>query len=312
MQMKKILFLGLGSKKDPGFEGIKLDYIHPPDFGLLVNDTYSKFMNDRGITVVERFVESCHGCYDIMDSYSKQMQSLVEEGNRVVAILEGGLLFALPSLQSSQTTFPIISYPLDLVSYQSFIVPSGHAAVATVGVDRKGHSQRIKALKLAEKILNLEVEEANIIRDDSNMLKEKLREMGIKADYHGLGLDRQLSLEYSHYPHGRGYSISPITKPTGFLIRADSNENLNDWVYLRKTHHRHHLKMYSTECYDHVPFEEAQVRGLENLAVFATKIISLQKPELREKLKEIAKKKHESYEERNLIEEVNRLQNQNL
>jgi hypothetical protein len=50
--------------------------------------------------------------------------------------------------------------------------------------------------------------------------------------------------------------------------------------------------------------EMLQVRGAENLAIYAAKIISLQRPELIPKLKEIAQKKRASYEHRDLIKEL--------
>ncbi len=275
--MKKILFLGKGSEKDPD------------------NFPYFKeSMEDMGITVIDRVVESCHGCPDLMSLYSSQLQSLVENGDRVVGILEGGLLFALPSIQASQTTFPIISYPRDIVAYQAFVVPSGHAAIATVGIDnpiRRESNQAKKALGLAEMILKLERDEVNIINDASEgKLSAHLDALGIKSCY-GKGGDSQLSLAYG--PGG----ISKIN-PKSFLIRACDYESLFLWDYLKRSEGEHHEKNYNIS-------PTAEVRGLENLAIFAAKIISLQRPDVREKIKKIAIDKRNSYKERNLLEELN-------
>lgn len=129
---KKILFLGQGSASDPGFESVEIE-----------GQPYKDFMQEKGITVIPEVIESCHGCYDLMTKYSKDLQTLTEK-NRVVAVLQGGLLFGLPSIQATQTTFPIISVPTDSVAYTSFMVPSGHAAIATVGVEKKTKASKEK------------------------------------------------------------------------------------------------------------------------------------------------------------------------
>ena len=46
-----------------------------------------------------------------------------------------------------------------------------------------------------------------------------------------------------------------------------------------------------------------QVRGDKNLVTFAAKILSLQRPDIREKIKEVGRKKRETYEKRDLISE---------
>ena len=96
--MEKILFLGKASKVDKGFQDLKIGDL-----------SYKDYMEERGITVLEDVIESCHGCPDLMTKYSQHLQSLVEEGHKVVGVLEGGLYFALPSIQAVQTTFPIFS-----------------------------------------------------------------------------------------------------------------------------------------------------------------------------------------------------------
>ncbi len=280
--MKKILFLGKGSKKDPDFRRAC----------ILGDFRMASDLENKGITVIDKVIESCHGCPDLMSSYSSQLQHLVEDGNRVVGVLSGGLLFALPSIQASQTTFPIISYPLDFVAYQAFIVPSGHAAIATVGVDKfmgAKHNQARKALDLAEMILGLERDEVNIISDTSEgKLSDRLKELSIKSCY-GKGDDFQLSLAY-------GDDGIEKVNPRSFLVRAWDYEYLNSWVYLEKSEGKHHEEKYNIA-------PTVQVRGLENLAIFAAKIISLQRPEIRNNIRNIARDKRNSYERRDLLKE---------
>ena len=127
--MKKILFLVQASKADPGFEDVPID-----------GKSYKEYLQEKGITLLDSVIESCHGCPDLVADYSKQLQGLAEEGHRIVEVAQGGLYFALPSIQATQVTFPIISVPLDFVAYQGFLLPSGHAAIATVGVERKINS----------------------------------------------------------------------------------------------------------------------------------------------------------------------------
>ena len=268
----KILFLGSGSEKDPGFDDISIEGI-----------PYKQFMKQRGINVVDRVIESCHGCLDRMSEYSREMQCLAENGHRVVAGLQGGLLFGLPPIQATQTTFPIISFPLDFVSYSAFMVPSGHAAIASVGVERKGEqNQREKGLKLAERILNLDGTIVNIFNDIGNgKLTEELHRFGINtADYNYN--KNQLAVAYCDKLNG------VRSNPNGFLLWADSDESISDWEYLKRSELRHHQGEYNQ-----IP--SAQVRGVPNLLMMVAKVLSLQQPHLIEQIKEIARKKHDSY-----------------
>lgn len=279
----KILFLGQGSPNDPGFKDVFVE-----------GKPFRDYMSSRGIKVLDGVVESCHGCYDLMTKYSQQLQEMAERGDRVVGVLQGGKLFGLPSIQATQTTFPIISVPLDLVAYASSMVPSGHAAIATVGVDPgRTDREKAKALKLAERILNLDRDEVNIICSDKTneeKLAEKLYSLfGIRNV--GTYINPALSLVYG--------TLDEMKKVPhdSFVVRADSDENLKNWEYLSRAQHRHHLADWNEVL-------ACQVRGLDNSVMFAAKIFSLQKPELREKLEEIARKKRTNYSERDLLKEV--------
>ena len=175
--MRKILFTATGSPNDPGFGNVRINDV-----------SYKDFMKQRGIEVFDGYVESCHGCPDLMSQYSRDLQGIVEGGDRVMAVLQGGLLFGLPSIQATQTTFPIISVPLDYVAYTSFVVPSGHAAIATVGVERIiegdefGIMQRTKLLRLAERVLDLDSDRVNVFTsypEADEKIRKKLVSLGI-------------------------------------------------------------------------------------------------------------------------------------
>jgi phosphoribosylcarboxyaminoimidazole (NCAIR) mutase len=270
--MKKILFLGAGSKNDPSFENVPR----------------IKYMERHGITITKPMViESCHGCPDLMTRYSRQMQDLIDEGNRVVGVLEGGLYFGLPSIQATEVTFPIISCPLDFVSYQAFMVPSGNATIATVGIERKlvkdeyKDVQRGKALHVAEKILNLEEDTVDVCtEEDSTDLAKRLKQFGI-----GISGKSKLVLTSSTKPldvEGDYVQIwsNPILSASGVDIIKDSEEMLS--------------KAYST----------LQVRSEQDLAIYAAKILSLRRPDIKEKITGMRLEKRKSYEERNLTQEL--------
>ncbi|MDP7141186.1 MAG: hypothetical protein QF362_01710 [Candidatus Woesearchaeota archaeon] len=287
--MKRILFLGAGSGKDPGFDDVIIGDEKPVP--------YKYFMEDKGITVIDNIVESCHGCPDIMSHYSEQMQDLVEEGCQVVAVLQGGLYFALPSIQATQVTYPIISVPLDTIAFQGFIVPSGHAAIASVGIEEKvdgtlEQEQRAKALIVAERFLNLPNSDVQVVGNPEYLdeLCTELEDLDINAlkesDSAGLVL-----------MYGTHNGVYDNINPNQVLIRADNDDTIPYLLYLKAAEERHKSKEFNI-----VP--TVQVKGLKNLAIYAAKIISLQRPELRENLERIADKKYGTYQERNLIDEI--------
>lgn len=286
----KILFLGSGSVKDPGFDGVEIGRM-----------PYHEYMHNLGIKVVDQVIESCHGCRDRMDDYSKQMQDFVEEGNRVVTVLEGGLTFGLPSLQaagrvgtadraSTQTTFPVVSIPMDKVSYHAFMLPSGHSVIGSVGLsDFRGEdeyenskdTQKSKALEFAAGVLSLEKDYVVITHDDSEGKLEKAlsTEFGIEVRT-GKGESGTLSISY-------GIRIGEVPKD-GLLVRANSDANVNDWNYPKKAEKRQHDGRTN-------PCPTVEVHGATNLAVYAAKILSLQNLELIDRIKKIAMDKLLSY-----------------
>lgn len=269
--MKKILFLGAGSKSDPPFE----------------SSHYIEYLEDCGITITRpTVIESCHGCPDLMTKYSRQMQDLTDKGNRVVGVLAGGLCFALPNIQSTQVTYPIISCPLDFVSYQSFMTPSGNATMATVGIEGKTsndeyeNSQRINALDVAEKILNLEEDTVTIRGFKSKGLIKRLDDFGIgTSDYGKLVLaysDEPFRIEKDRFqiwadPLLNAYKADTIVKSERILSQADST---------------------------------VQVRSDQDLAIYAAKILSLRNPGIKRKITAMGLEKRKSYEERDLIAEL--------
>lgn len=275
--MSKILFLGKGSEKDPSFE---------PCFDR-------NQMKQMGIIVIDEVVESCHGCPDLMGQYSKDLQSLAKKGHRVVAVVEGGMYFALPSIQATQTSFPIISCPLDVVAYQAFIVPSGHAAIATVGIEEKRGKeydsvQRRNAIDIAARILDFEGDSpfgSICSEQDFPALEKQLEVFGIRNSGEG-----KLYLTYRESPAIFTQPKNPIQ------IWANPKSNLSKaglFPYISSSDEA----LMTTE-----PI--LQVHGLNNLAIYAAKILSLTNPEMMEKIEKIGPVKRAGYQARDLLAEL--------
>jgi phosphoribosylcarboxyaminoimidazole (NCAIR) mutase len=278
---KKILFLGAGSKNDPGFVGVTIE-----------GSPYMDYMKDKGITVIDTVLESCHGCPDRMKGYSADLQKMVEEGHRVVAVMQGGVYFALPSIQGKDLTFPVISVPLDFVAYQGFILPSGHAVIAGTCVEHYSDShdvnkfyERRRALKMADKILNFEGNTVAVSGGEANHSTLKLEETLKKYNIE-ISEDSDLLLTLSSSPK--------IIADNQIQIWADTELDSENVETIKKSHGRL-IHQFNT----------IQVHGAKNLAIYAMKILSLQKPELRGTIKKIAEKKLDDYgPERDLRKEV--------
>ena len=280
--MRKILVTGAGSPRDPGYDDVKVG-------GVIDRMPIEPYLKERGIQVIQDLIESCHGCPDLMTKYSAQLQSMVEEGDKVVSVLQGGLLFALPSIQSTQVTFPIISVPLDVTAYTAFMVPSGHAVVGGVGVEIK-HStgyaaeSRNNALLYAANILNLEEEGVALEGNgDLGSVINELNALGIPIDKRS-----KLILTFSGQPP---FQEIDSTHPNIVNIWANSERS-----------HGLYPKPAAMNWLDYN--KSIQVRGAKNLAIYAAKILSLGNPELRGKLLEMGEIKRAGYEERNLEKEL--------
>ncbi len=264
--------VGAGSTKDPGYD-------------IKIGETpFREYMTERGIHVIDPIViESCHGCPDLMGQYSRQLQERVEGGDRVVSVLQGGLLFGLPSLQATQVTFPIISVPLDMVSYTAFMVPSGHAAIAGVGIERKRGdvyetAQRERALKAAANMLNFEGDSVTLVGNgDLEKVATELGNFGIPVSDN---CDLILNFDFGFDWENRAKYQDKI------CLWADSKEDLMSGVYFDRAQARIHTSE-----------DTLQVKGYKNLVIYAAKILSLNRPDLRKMLIDLKKAKRDSYGE---------------
>jgi phosphoribosylcarboxyaminoimidazole (NCAIR) mutase len=274
--MKKVLFLGAGSDKDPGFV------------------IYKSNLNQRGITVTDPVViESCHGCPDRVSEYSQQINTAIGKGHRVVPVLQGGYYFALPSIQATQTNVPIISVPLDFPAYQNFVLPPGNAAIGTVGMERKfnisdkkeyANIQRKKAMTIAENMLNLEhttvaIRGRGVRKTD---VQKELEKFGVVTASNSkviLNLDYQPSMN---------------VKEDEIQIWTDINENFCEGERLVRTE----------KALSNAPNTLQVKKG--NMGYYVAKIMSLQNPEMAQKLAQAQLDKRKTYDkyERNIIQEL--------
>jgi hypothetical protein len=271
--MKKIMFLGAGSPADPGFDAAEIARLASNGIGV-PNKTV---------------IESCHGNFNLMKGYSQILQSSVESGYKAVGVLQGGLLFALPSIQATQAPIvPFISIPLDMTAYQAYAVPTGNAAIGTVSIERKkggkyDNSQTLNAMRIAENILNSEDVTVRIMGDGEKKeeLKAELKKFNL-----GSSDDSKIILNYNTKPsHNIGKNEVQLW--------ADPNENLMSGRYFD----------LAESILSNAP-NTLQLRGKGNLAVYAAKILSPQRPDALYSLMDAGVKKANSYENRNLIKEL--------
>ncbi|MCX6707094.1 MAG: hypothetical protein NT001_03055 [Candidatus Woesearchaeota archaeon] len=172
-------------------------------------------------------------------------------------------------------------------------VPPGHAAIAGTEYERCSVKdgkkiyetlQRQKALMAAAGILNFEGDSVAVYNpsDISGKLEGKLSELGIRKDD-----SSGLMLSYCNVPlfydsKSPEISIQVFCEDSGGFPYPYPND-------------------YGWSPKD-IPF--VQVYGLQNLAVFAAKILSLNNPELMQKIKGLAADKRRTYEERDIVEEL--------
>ena len=87
---------------------------------------------------------------------------------------------------------------------------------------------------------------------------------------------------------GSGSEKDPGFDDISILLWADSDESVGDWEYLKRSELRHHQGEYKQ-----IP--SAQVRGVANLSMMVAKVLSLQQTYIVEQIKEVARKKYDSY-----------------
>lgn len=275
--MAKLLVQSQGSPRDPSYaeQMISLN-------GEQVS--FIEYLHRNGIeTLEEDLINSCHGNTELTLSLARDIQRLVDtNGNQVVAIQQGGLYFAKPSLEAANMpTVPVISIPLNgsfggLDAFLAPQVPSGTAAIGGVGVDNYQ-----AAAKVAKEILTNEFEGV-YVHNASKRLTDKLEALGVPI----LG-EATSSLE-------SGLVVGSVDLNFSLMKSFDSMGSMGIFtptkVTFKSPEFAHTLMKYCDDLQQSV-----YVRGDDNVAFFAAKVMSAYNDNLAENLVKIAQKKSDSY-----------------
>ncbi len=161
--MSYIVF-GVGSPSDlPAFE---------KTYRSLGDKTINHYLDGKGIKHLEGPLKiSCHRTLDRVISYAQELENYSKTSDeRIIAILFGGLSFALPGIFSSQTsTIPIIGVPaytetsgggLDSAT-AVYNLPAG-TVVGGAPPHSEYNTSLDKAVLIAEKILKMEINQAKL------------------------------------------------------------------------------------------------------------------------------------------------------
>ncbi len=272
----KFLVQMKGSKNDPKFE----DAMNISGGKI----SFTEYLEDKGInTLKEDLVISCHGNTPLTLKLSKSIQALADNEKLAVAA-SGGLYFALPSLVAANApTVPIWIIPLEgshfdgLDSFLAAMLPSGTAAIAGVGIGNYD-----TAAYMLSEILNNEYPGVQIFGEKDEKLVKKLGELNVPiVEKSGLVLgvldvnEEKQFKEFDEIEDSIGL-LTPISEKKAW--RAVS------------------LKDYLGEMN-----KSAYVRGPENLAFMAAKIMASYNPDIANALKDAAEKKADSYDNTRII-----------
>lgn len=161
--MSYIVF-GMGSPSD--LAAFKKTY------NSLRDKTINDYLDGKGIKYLEEPLKiSCHRTLDRVIYYAQELEDYSQTSDeRIIVILFGGLSFALPGIFSSQTsTIPIIGVPAYTETLSSgldsatavYNLPAG-IVVGGAPPHSKYNTSLDKAVLIAEKILNLEINHAKL------------------------------------------------------------------------------------------------------------------------------------------------------
>lgn len=295
MEKQKLLIQVQGSAGDPAYDAQMISVGGE-------NIPFLEYFHKNGIKTLDRtLVASCHGNTKLTLKHAEDIQNLADEGHKVAVIAQGGLYFALPSIIAANApTVPVISVPLDARSssykgLDAFLapqVPSGTASIGGVGISRYD-----AAAGCAKEILTNEFDGVYLL-NPSKTLEKKLEELGIPVKGKVV---REFLLSSSG-------DVSADSLKSGLVIcRWDyDNEDLfnelvtrNLGIMIPTITDDEDLTAYLMHCF---PKKGScvYVRGDDNAAFFAAKIVSQYNEKAFNALKEAAKKKAESYEKRDI------------
>ena len=270
--MEKLLVQTRASDKDPAISDQKINGV-----------PFAQFFRDAGIKVLkEELIASCHGNTEYSLMAARQMQALADQGHKIVAIESGGLYFARPSLEAVHaTTVPIISVPLG--GLEAFLAANLPAGVAAIGGVAPGNYTT--AANVAKEILQKNFEGVYIWGTQSSRLEDAITALKLPVlgrvnasqprNVDGIVIGEVPPSKYSIFEKCADLGIYSSTVVPDNLMR-ESNE---------MTH-----SLY--------------VRGPENLAYFAAKIVAQSNPEVKQALLDAKESKAKTYKQPNITLEA--------
>lgn len=278
--MRKLLVQVRASPNDPRYSDQLIK-----DFDSGESIEFGEFFKRKGIDVLEEdLIVSCHGCPDLTDKVSRQINNLAKH-NRVGVIATGGLFFGLPSIMAARMpTVPVISVPLDGGWYGGADallapnVPSGTAAIAGTGF-----GDYAAAAIAMRNILNNDFQGVHTYNADDKMLSA-LERFGVPVlgdvgnSYHGrliVGRVDEVSSKMGDLPIILTRNSVAILTP----VRHDNQETLQDILLNTRA-------LYT--------------RGEENAAIFAAKAMAAYNLHIAERLGELSVQKGRSYKQRDI------------
>jgi len=280
--MDKLLVQSRGSTSDPAYENVMVK-LGEEEFA------FTDFCQAHGVKPLYMdVINSCHGDTDMTLDLAEDVQRLADAGHKVVSVQAGGLYFAKPSLEAANMpTIPVISVPLagayeGLDSFLAAQVPTGTAVIGGVGV--KNYQA---AANVAVRMLNRSFDGVYIWAGTSK-LEGKLEELGIPI----LGL-------------------APDCGPDDLLIGNVTHDTLSDFENYGALGVFSPVWGADSTPEDAIALMRAcsnlgksvYVRGEENLAFYAAKIMAAERPDLQEKLKQASQDKRDSYTQRKIARE---------
>lgn len=281
----KLLAQSQGSDKDPKYSEQMVELL-----GEKV--PFPEYFRKRGINTLEKdLINSCHGNTMLTLYLAKEIQKLADDDHRIVAVEQGGLCFAKPSIEAANMpTVPVISIPLNagyfggLDAFLSSQLPTGTAVIGSVGV---GNYQA--AANAAAAILVNEFEGVYTF-NASDKLKAKLDSLGV------LILGEMKKKPITNYLVVGCFDVDDINY-SNKLLSFDSAAGVG--VFTIKNNEDPCAAISLMKSCD-ILSNSVYVRGEENLAFFAAKIVSAYNKKAFYRLKKAMFEKIESYEQRNI------------
>ena len=263
--MERLVAQTRASDKDAAISDQKIDGVPFREF----------FANDGIRVLVKEEIQSCHGNGKYSKSFAGQLQQLADAGHKVVGFESGGLTFARPSLEAVHAySVPIISVPLGgLNAFLCADLPAGVAAIGGVAPGNYGTAARAAKTILLRDFEGVYVWGVQSSRLDDAITLLKIPVLGRVSpssprSVDGILIGEAHPTDFKRFEECTSLGIYSAGVDPNYLMRA--SQDMHHSVY---------------------------VRGPENLAFFAAKILAHNHPEIKKALFDARENKEKSYDE---------------